>query len=162
MTDAITATERYADACANGQQNDAIIAGAMLKGWATKLFRLKYANDASEYPEVLAYFKEIATQHSRRMKWGDDAKARSCAKKVLDYWLADNCPACFGRGYEVMPGSPMLSDTPCPVCQGQKTRNLEGNGEWLARSYILFGYIKDQEREKGIELMKRLRADMDF
>lgn len=162
MTDAITATERYADACANGQQNDAIIAGAMLKGWATKLFRLKYANDATEYPEVLEIFKYIAVKHSRRMKWGDDSRAYSAAKKVLDYWLVDICPTCQGRGYKTVEGSPMLSDTVCPSCKGQKTRNLEGHGEWLARSYILLGYIKDQEREAGSAMMRKLRTAMDF
>lgn len=157
MNAPITAAERYADAASNGTLNDAMLAGAMLKGWGTKLLRLKYANDAKEYAEVLAEFKEIATRHSRRMKWGDESKARSAAKKVLDYWLAENCPKCNGIGYEVMKGSPTLSSVPCPSCKGSKVRNLEGAGEWLAMAYILLGYIKDAEREAGSGIARNMR-----
>ena len=161
MNAPMTATERYADAASNGVQNDAIHAGAFVKGWATKLFRLKYANDPKEYQFVLDTFKTMAVKLFRRMKWGNDSQAYTLASKVLDYYLFDVCPACMGKGYEVMAGTPMLSDVPCKVCKGEKIRNMEGKGEWAARADILLGYIKDAEREGGAEILRYLRKETD-
>lgn len=154
-----TATERYACAAANGEVNDALLAGSLVQGYGTRFFRLKYANDASQYVECLQWLKERALKLGKRNGWGDPSKVCSTAKRVLDYWLADNCPSCFGRGYRVLPGTPMLSDEVCPICQGKKVSVLQGKGEWLARGYIILGLLKDIEQTDGYEISKKLHGN---
>ena len=40
------------------------------------------------------------------------------AMEVVAWVLHGRCEPCSGRGYEVHPDTPMLSDTLCPVCCG--------------------------------------------
>ena len=159
-----SAIERYSVAASVGiSDRDAILAAAMAGGWATNLFRLKYSNDAKEYQGVLVTFKQMANQVSRRSKWkAEDSRIRELAKKVLDYWLADTCPSCLGRGYEVMEGTPMLSERECKECHGRGVRAWESNGEWSQRGFVLLGYIQAAEKDAGAKMMQLLRRDMDF
>lgn len=37
---------------------------------------------------------------------------------ALAYFVDDTCPKCYGRGFQVIPGTPSLSATPCNHCRG--------------------------------------------
>jgi hypothetical protein len=72
---------------------------------------------------------------------------------VLD---SDVCPACFGRGYKVVPGTPMLSDEGCVECKGSGRREIQGEAE-----QALVDLIKRLEREIGAALMQKLSSRME-
>lgn len=90
---------------------------------ADAVFRLKYANDPRSYDGALAGVCRLARSLNTRQRWRYKRKRLHwMAKRVLDYWLNDACRLCTGVGYEVIPGSPHLSDRPCQQCHG--TRKL--------------------------------------
>jgi hypothetical protein len=43
---------------------------------------------------------------------------------ALHYWLDQSCPACTGRGLEVVPGTARLSGRHCKACAGTKTKSM--------------------------------------
>ena len=47
-----------------------------------------------------------------------ESEARTVATGVLAWNRANVCPACHGSGYEVIPGTPSLSDKECRACRG--------------------------------------------
>lgn len=47
----------------------------------------------------------------------------SCIQALI-WWLDHVCPVCEGRGFNVIPDTPMLSDTPCSVCHGSGSTYL--------------------------------------
>ena len=69
----------------------------------------------------------------------------------------DVCPACFGRGYAVVPNTPMLSDDLCAECRGTGRREIQGEAE-----QALVDLIKRMEREIGAVLMQKLSSRMEF
>jgi len=51
------------------------------------------------------------------LKWNIiDAEAKAAG--VIRYWLDQNCPACEGRKWQLIPGTPTLSNRACPTCRG--------------------------------------------
>ena len=84
---------------------------------AQAVFRLKYSNEAASYPQVLADVRHLARWLNAQRNWRlRRSRLDDMAKAVLDYWLLDTCPACKGRAWKVVPGSPYLSDAACPAC----------------------------------------------
>lgn len=77
--------------------------------------------------------------------------------KVLGHLANDVCLHCNGRGYEVMPGTPMLSDVLCVHCQGTGRRPLHGELENAIRETIA-----RYEREFAAAVMKKLSRSMEF
>jgi hypothetical protein len=51
------------------------------------------------------------------LKWNMDS-AEHKAAAVVKYWLNQNCRGCDGRKWQLIPGSPSLSNKMCRVCQG--------------------------------------------
>jgi hypothetical protein len=97
---------------------------------ADAVFRLKYAGQPSAYDEALYGVYVIARSLASRNRW----KVRRwrlwrMARSVLDYWLSDLCRACNGVRYLVIPGSPHLSDRPCPECKATGKRAMP----WLRK-----------------------------
>jgi hypothetical protein len=87
------------------------------------VYRLKYANDAKSYDDALRGVYGLACSLDRRGRWRyHRARLRRMARRILDYWLNDGCHLCTGLGYEVIHGTPHLSDRPCKACHG--TRKL--------------------------------------
>lgn len=93
---------------------------------ADAVFRLKYANDSTGYLDALDGVVHLARRLNMEMKWHVRRKKtlRRMAFRVLNYWLAPNCPICTGVGYEMIKGSPHLSDRTCPACHGERTRPM--------------------------------------
>ena len=92
---------------------------------ADAIFRLKNANDPRSYDGALAGVCRLARSLNTRQRWRYNRKRLAwMARSVLDYWLMDGCPACTGLGYEVIPGTPHLSDRPCQACHGSRKRAM--------------------------------------
>jgi hypothetical protein len=77
--------------------------------------------------------------------------------KVLGHLANDVCKACEGRGYEVVPGTPMLSDVLCMRCQGTGRAPLQGEAE-----RALADTIARLEREIAAAIMRKLARQMEF
>lgn len=53
------------------------------------------------------------------------------ADSVLAWFISPNCEACEGRGYLKIPGTPKLSDNPCPCCHGEGHAPIPGGQDGL-------------------------------
>jgi hypothetical protein len=94
---------------------------------ADAVFRLKYANDVAGYDEALAGVIGLARVLDVKLKWRARRSRhgfRRMATRVLHYWLAPNCTICTGVGYQIINGSPHLSDRACPACHGERVRPM--------------------------------------
>lgn len=50
-------------------------------------------------------------------KW-QIAEANHVAKVMIWHWLNQTCKSCQGRGKQLIPGTPALSERDCPACHG--------------------------------------------
>lgn len=97
---------------------------------ADAVFRLKYGNDPSSYRDALAGVYGIARSLDARGNWRyRRRRLHWMAKRVLGYWITDLCPSCNGLGFDVMLGTPHLSDRPCRSCRGTRKRVMP----WLRK-----------------------------
>jgi hypothetical protein len=53
----------------------------------------------------------------RAAMWGMEAPHAKAAE-IIRYWLDQNCHACDGRKFRMIPGTPALSNKVCGQCQG--------------------------------------------
>ena len=117
------------------------------------LFRLKYAEIESEIPFCLAELSKLVMD-----KRGlDKDKARRVASRVLAHYLGDRCDDCGGTGYTLIPGTPTLSDAPCPVCKGQGILKFDSKNQdelWLQAE------ISFIETAAAADIMMKLRDAM--
>lgn len=77
--------------------------------------------------------------------------------RVLGHLADDVCRPCSGRGYEVVPDTPMLSDVLCVHCQGTGRVALVGEGE-----KALAEVIARHERELAGAVMRKLAREMEL
>lgn len=97
---------------------------------ADAVFRLKYSNDPGSYDDALDGVYGIASSLALRGNWRyHRTRLRWMAKRVLGYWITDLCPSCNGLGYQIMLGTPHLSDKPCRSCRGTRKRAMP----WVKR-----------------------------
>jgi hypothetical protein len=128
------------------------------------LFRTKYANDATSYPELLAKWKVIVAAKAAHRKWPKHIVAAKVANMSLDHFLNDVCPVCTGRAHVPIEngGRAVLSDRPCPACQGTGTKPLQCEPNW--KDYILdmVESLNDITRNAADVAMRKLARDMDL
>lgn len=138
-----SANEQYANAVSVGRESYAVLAAAFThEEFGRRLVRLKYANEADEYQWCLNRLKDEAVGRNLR-KWNADmAGARRLAKQVLDYWIADTCPACIGRGATQIPETPHLRAI-CPDCDNG-VRRWQLGGEWQNRGGELLSLLNQR------------------
>lgn len=105
-----------------------------------------------------------------RWRYGGDQKAMFAVAKglvaqghdphlvyrVLTHMADDLCPACEGRGYQLLKGAPVLSDELCLECQGTGRRELVGVAE-----RDLQETIARLEREVAASIMRRLSLQLE-
>lgn len=86
------------------------------------LWRLAVVNDVAEFEAAVRGLAKLAMDVRRRQPriWPGMGlgNAEEVAREVLLCWWRRTCPRCEGRGYMVIPGTPTLSDVPCPSCGG--------------------------------------------
>lgn len=118
------------------------------------LWRLKVSGDAREFPKVIEGLAEMLAR--RRPMDIDTVKL---VNQVLRHHLDDLCHACHGRGFEVVPNTPMLSDVACTSCQGQGRLQMQNADE---SAFWLLEQIARMEREVASAIMRKLAREMDF
>lgn len=70
-------------------------------------------------------------------------------------WMFDPvCHPCGGLGFEKIPGTTTLSETPCSVChgEGKRARNFSSAG------HDLYEHILDQQRQAAQAINQKLRG----
>lgn len=82
---------------------------------------------------------------------------RQLVARVLAHMADDVCKPCGGRGYEVVPDTPMLSDVICPHCRGTGRVPLTGEAE-----KGLVEVIARLEREIAGAIMRKLSRQMEL
>lgn len=128
--------------------------------WETSLFRLKYANDAKEYQSSLDGAEDMARTLSFRNKWQTTpGKTAHIARQTLNYWLADLCPTCLGRGALAIPGTPILEDQPCDQCDGSGRRAMQIAEHMRDYAEALLCVLDEAERRAGGRMMAKLADD---
>lgn len=92
------------------------------------------------------------------------ASARAVAATVLHWWLDDVCRACGGRGYELVPGTQIVGDTPCQACGGAGRSALEHRvpSEHRDAARWLAGEIDESTQRVFSAMARRLRRDVDM
>jgi len=111
------------------------------------LYRLKYSSDVREFHNVFE-----GLRNHLRSRWVDDNETKT-VYEVLRHWLDDICDPCSGRGYGVIPGTPMLGDVPCGTCNGTGRVKLVSSGAAL----WLFEEIGKIERETAVAIMHKIK-----
>jgi len=91
-----------------------------------------------------------------RNRWKGDA--RRITQEVFAWHMHGTCQPCAGRGYEMVPGTPHLSDRLCKSCNGTRKVKLprSDSHEWLNR------YIEYLIASAGGKVMQKLASDMDL
>lgn len=77
--------------------------------------------------------------------------------RVLHHLSNDVCGTCFGRGFGVVLGTPMLSTETCADCQGSGRRTLDGEKE-----KALLEVIAGLERDIASRIMQKLSRQLDL
>lgn len=117
------------------------------------LFRLKYSEIVTE----ALYCRDGLVDLLTKRRKVDRDSAIEAAERVLMHYLSDRCDHCGGTGYQVIPGTPTLSDQACPVCKGQGILKLKTKSEdelWLQ------GQIAILESDAAGAVMRKLRDAM--
>ena len=118
------------------------------------LWRLQYSGDSREFRACLDGLVEMFGR-----RWPEHADGSDAVVEVVKHWLDDVCHTCNGRGYEMVPGAPVLSEKPCHVCGGEGRLKLPRSDEpalWLQEQ------IGRMEREVAGAIMRKLAADMEL
>jgi hypothetical protein len=111
------------------------------------LYRLKYSGDVKEFPKVLNGLLTMV-----RSRWFE-VDGNKTVNEVLSHWLDDICHPCHGRGYAVVPGTPMLGDVPCGACNGTGRVKLVSSDAAL----WLFEEVGRMEREIAVAIMHKIK-----
>lgn len=93
-----------------------------------------------------------------RLQLIDNADHR--VAEILHWHLDHICPACEGRGKEILPNTPILSHKNCKECHGSgetKIPSQQGNDQYLHESKKLLRYINDCVKTARTALKQRLR-----
>lgn len=106
---------------------DKLAAVALSGDFASLLFRVKYANDATSYVRLAEAWDWDVKKRAAlaRPPWPPHINDAAVAKASLKYWLNDLCPACCGKGVKKMDFEELLSDDACEVCDGSGKRPLQ-------------------------------------
>ncbi len=131
---------------------------------SSAVFRLKYANEARFYPDALRDVQSLGRKLARSEGWtGSGQQIDELSKTALDFWLNDRCPECKGRGYEMTPGAPVLSDVACGACRGRGKMwpPRQRSQKWQQRLQAMLAMLDQREAQAGSDVMRRLSREMD-
>lgn len=137
-------------AAANSEEKDRVVLALLL--WSvTYEGKTEQKRDLAD---KLGMHLNKRMARDRRLK-GD---AWKIAKEMLTWQLHGVCQPCEGRGYEVIKGTPSLSDNVCHHCHGTGKRPYprEAAHVWLA------GELSALTSLASGELMKRLATSMQL
>ena len=114
------------------------------------IWRVKYAQVESLLPYVVKQLTRIALEKGQAKTVEE---VHQSLNQILPHWLDDLCHQCFGRGYEVVPGTPMLSDKSCKACKGSGHVLVVVEGDL---DLYLLGLLQKYETEVAIYVYRKL------
>lgn len=139
---AVRPIEAYANAVSHGWESNPVLASAFSRAeFGRRMVRLKYASEADEYHFCLQHLTWLALG---KFRTAEQSGVKKLAKNVLDYWIADTCPACLGRGSIPIPDTPHLAGELCTRCV-DGVRSWSASGAWS---------------DRGAELLDRINAEV--
>ena len=148
---------------AHHHSTEVLAAAALCRDLGTKLFRVKYAGDATSYPALLDAWREIVKSKAGHRTWPADVSPAKVARLSLDHWLNDVCPACTGRAYEPVRGqTTVLSDIACRACAGTGTRAVQAQHKMLHLVEDMVEALNAMAAHAAGQTMKRLAAEMSL
>lgn len=74
------------------------------------------------FESVYGLVKKLGAKRGWRLTEDEE---RVVSKQALMHHVSPACAPCHGRGYEVQPGTPVLSDRPCKACKGTGRRPIQ-------------------------------------
>lgn len=138
---------------------DALAAMAMTGRIGSRLFRVRYDNDAEAYARLLDDWIEIVRFRAVLQNWPAASPPAKVAKRALDHWMFDVCPTCTGRAFEPLPGNPrVLSDRPCPACHGTGRSEVVIYSPFHRNVAEMVDYLQDLHMQANADAAKRLRV----
>lgn len=148
---------------AHHHSTEVLAAAALCRGLGTKLFRVKYAGDATSYPALLEEWRAVVESKAALRTWPPDVSPRKIARLSLDHWLNDVCPACTGRGYQSVRGVPsVMSDIACGSCGGTAKRAVEAKHNLVRLVEDMVEVLNAMSAHAAGQTMKRLASEMDL
>lgn len=101
----------------------------------SEILRLKLSNDQQTYRSAAEKVRAIVRRMDARGRLGMTRKQiTEIAHKALRHYLLPVCRRCKGTRWDVIPGTPSLSATPCSTCNGTGIHPLPGgNAEMIAK-----------------------------
>lgn len=191
MTDRPRIDERYRSAVGNGGDHDVLGAYGLADrhlttGWrptgpdgqgepvrpaplAVALERF-FAGDAKAVHTIIAIMADKVFEHSWVMQVKiSRPKAHDMACAVLAWHRSGTCRACNGHGYDLIPGTPALSERECEPCRGTGKipfdAQFDDNGRVPQMAQLARWLMSEIERDAGRaapEAMRALRDRMDL
>ena len=133
---------------------------------AMELWRWVYGDDANARHEVLCGLVKWMRAQSRARRWDKDKSIVEVTVVVADWYRNRVCNVCHGVSYELIPGTPMLSDVPCPACHGSGERSLDKlltqfGGSWISRGKILREHMDELSSMACSAMMRKMKRDID-
>ena len=97
--------------------------GIRLRPGASAMINVALSHDKASLTEALWFSVSITRHLNQKRGWRLKMKdLKFVAERALRYHIAPACPACEGRKYKRVDGSPSLSASPCPTCHGTGRR----------------------------------------
>ena len=148
---------------AHHHSTEVLAAAALCRDLGTKLFRVKYAADATSYPALLEAWREVVIGKAAHRTWPADVSPAKVARLSLDHWLNDVCSACTGRGYEPVRGkASTMSDVPCRACAGGGKRAVLAKHNLVHLVEDMLEALDAIAAHAAGQTMKRLASEMDL
>lgn len=142
---------------------EVLAAAALASALGTKLFRVKYASDATSYNALLTSWHEIVKAKAGIRGWPSDVSASQIARLSLDYWLNDVCTVCCGTGHESVPNVPnVLRDEPCGGCNGTAKRPIQARNGIVKYMTEAVEALEAMTIHAGGATMRKLAKKMDL
>ncbi|NML61805.1 hypothetical protein HHL21_12080 [Massilia sp. RP-1-19] len=148
---------------AHHHSTEVLAAAALCRDLGTRLFRVKYAGDATTYPALLEDWRTIVEGKAAVRTWPADVSPRKVARLSLNHWLNDVCPVCTGRGYEAVRGAPtVMSDNVCKACGGTAKRAVEAKHNLIHLVEDMVEVLNAMSAHAAGKTMKRLASEMEL
>ena len=121
-------------------------------GWSASrigaaLMRLHTRPDRNGLEQMHGFISQQAAY------WGIE-RPEAVAASVLSWWLSHVCGKCSGVRFELVPGTPMLSNRHCKACKGTGESVLPHGSDGRR----LVGFLDDCKSRATDSIKRRLKA----
>ena len=137
-----------------------VLAAAGMAGQASPealmLWEVTFKGKTSSKLALVAILEKKLAWTMLHNRWKGDP--RRIAQEVVAWSLHGSCQPCGGRGFELVMGTPSLSDRLCKHCNGTKKVALPRTDphDWL------HDYMDRLISQAAGQVMRRLATDMDL